>query len=94
MNPWFYIALWAINLVSIGLSTASIVRKWREDHIPAPNLCPHCGTIPGLRRVGENRNLFVCTCTECGYTPAKNGEARRTVRGAVKVWNEGTKHGD
>lgn len=87
MKLWFFLTLLAINLISIGFNTASLVKTWRNSHPTKLNLCPRCGTRPGLRRVGDNRDLWVCSCMECGYTPAKNGEARSTVRGAVKVWN-------
>lgn len=93
MKLWFFLTLLAVNLISIGFSTASLVKTWRNNG-PIPKLCPRCGTRPGLRRVGDHRDLWACTCMECGYTPAKNGEARSTVRGAVKVWNRRADHGD
>ena len=50
--------------------------------------CPKCGTRPGFRMVGDNKQFIILCCPECGYTAAKNGEARRTLRGAVRVWNK------
>ena len=57
-------------------------------------LCPKCGTRPGLRLVGDNKQFIILCCPECGYTAAKNGEARGTLRGAVRVWNKAVKNAD
>ena len=90
MSIWFFIAIIAISLASICISTVSLVRTWREKQpLPEVKLCPRCGTLPELRHVGEHKDLYVLSCMECGYTPAKNGEARSTLHGAVKVWNKG-----
>ena len=94
MSIWFFIAIVSISIASICINAASLVKAWRNSHPTKLNLCPRCGTSPRLLRVGDNRDLWVCTCMECGYTPAKNGEARSTIRGAVKVWNKGEYHGD
>lgn len=41
--------------------------------------------VPNGRR---QKQFIILCCPECGYTAAKNGEARRTLRGAVRVWNK------
>ena len=52
--------------------------------------CPICGYDAKLITVGDNKDLFVYQCVECGYIKAKMSEARRTRRGAKKVWNTRT----
>lgn len=51
--------------------------------------CRKCGGLPEVKRVGDNRDLFLFVCASCGHYEAKPGEARGTVKGAAKVWNEG-----
>lgn len=50
--------------------------------------CLLCGGEAKLIKVGDNRDLFVYQCAECGYIKAKTSEARRTKWGARKVWNK------
>lgn len=52
--------------------------------------CLLCGREAKLITVGDNRDLFVYQCAECGYIKAKTSEARRTKWGARKVWNTRT----
>lgn len=94
MSIYFFIAIIAINLASICISTVSLIQS-RKDVVRFAKACPKCGWAkPTFDKVGDNRDLYVARCPMCGFTPAKNGEARPTVRGAVKVWNKGEYHGD
>lgn len=52
-------------------------------------LCPRCNYGPLFRFVGDNKQFLILECPECGFCPAKIGDARRTIRGAIKVWNKG-----
>lgn len=49
--------------------------------------CEKCGGWPRFKRVGDWKDLFVCECMSCGYIRAKSYEARRSVIGALLVWN-------
>lgn len=67
-----------------------LIRKKGEDKMGDFNLCPKCGGVPTYKRVGDNRNFIVAICSECGYCPAKSGDARNTEKEALKIWNKRT----
>lgn len=82
------------SIFAMVIFSLALIEIKRDEKVPKIKPCPKCGnTLPGIRYVGDNRDLRVMVCQECGYCPAKMGEAKPTIRGAIKVWNEGTKHG-
>ena len=94
MRLWLFLILCAINLFTICLNTATLIRAKRTSKVPEPKRCPRCGRYPVTRRVGDHRDLFVLSCPSCGFCPAKNDEARSTVPEAIKVWNKREYHGN
>lgn len=54
------------------------------------NPCPKCKGTPEPRRVGDWKQYWVFFCSNCGYTPVKNYEARPTIWGAKRAFNKRT----
>lgn len=54
--------------------------------------CPECDGQPTVKEVGDNKELFVCVCSECGWTPVKNNEASVAQHLAKLIWNKKCKN--
>ena len=46
-----------------------------------------CGGSPEIRRVGDQKEYYICFCSKCCKTPVHFSEARCTPHKAIKVWN-------
>lgn len=56
------------------------------------NNCPKCGGKPSIVVVGDNKDLFVWKCSVCDFIPVKNNDAKFTIIGSLKLWNEKLKN--
>jgi ribosomal protein L37AE/L43A len=52
--------------------------------------CPICEGKANLKRVGDNKNLFVYQCSECGFIKVKTSDVSLTPWGAKRVRNKRT----
>ena len=51
------------------------------------NPCRRCGGKPKLIPIGDWKQYYVYSCSQCGLIPALLGEARLTEKGAREIWN-------
>lgn len=54
-------------------------------------LCKYCGGIGKIKRVGDNKDLFVMICSKCHKTPVEHSDAKYSIIDAIKIWNERNK---
>ena len=50
--------------------------------------CPFCKSYPEEIQVGDQKNLWVSRCPECGFIPAYYDEAQPTSKRALRLWNK------
>lgn len=49
--------------------------------------CEKCGGWPYVRKIGDNKKLYIYECVSCGFVKAKLHEAKKNPLDALRIWN-------
>lgn len=58
-----------------------------ENRLTRVELCPRCGSLPEVHKVGDRKALFALFCPKCQVTYIRLCEARHSLHGAKHIWN-------